>query len=114
MRNSWVQPSLSRDFKLLAAAVLFVLVLISGWVTYRTYNRQSERITNDLEKEAVRIENTISNEMGDASYMLASLGRQIVIDPNRDYTRLAQALKSFDNKSHIYSIFSWTDTDKKL
>jgi len=114
MRNSWVQPSLSRDFKLLAAAVLFVLVLISGWVTYRTYNRQSERITTDLEKEAVRIENTISTEMGDASYMLASLGRQIVIDPNRDYTRLAQALKSFDNKNNIYSIFSWTDTDKKL
>ncbi len=114
MRNSWVQPSLSRDFKLLAAGVLFVLVLISGWVTYRTYNRQSERITTDLEKEAVRIENTILTEMGDASYMLASLGRQIVNDPNRDYTKLAQALKSFDNKNSIYSIFSWTDTDRKL
>lgn len=114
MRSSWVQPSLSRDFKLLAAAVLFVLVLASGWVTYRTYDKQSEHIKIDLEKEAARIENTISTEMSDASYMLSSLGRQIVVDPNRDYTRLAQALKSFDNKNHIYSIFSWTDTDRKL
>ena len=114
MRSSWAQPSLSRDFKLLSMAVLFVLVLISGWVTYRTYDKHSERITVDLEKEAARIENTISTEMGNASFMLASLGRQIAIDPDRDYTKLAQALKSFDNKNHIYSIFSWTDTDKKM
>ncbi|MEQ1790612.1 MAG: cache domain-containing protein, partial [Rickettsiales bacterium] len=68
----------------------------------------------DLKKEAARIEATISTEMGNANYMLSSLGRQIIIDPDRSYTKLAQSLKSFDNKNYIYSIFSWTDTDKKL
>jgi|CXWL01.1.fsa_nt_gi signal transduction histidine kinase len=114
MRNSLAQPSLSRDFVLLSVAVLFVVILISGWVTYKTYNKHSELVTIELEKEAARIESTISTEMGNASYMLASLGRQIIIDPDRDYTKLAQALKSFDNKNHIYSIFSWTNTDKKM
>lgn len=79
-----------------------------------TYERHYEHITADLEKEVARIEATISTEMGNANYMLASLGRQIIISPDHDYTKLAQSLKSFDSKSHVYSIFSWTNTDKKM
>ena len=117
MRISWVQPSLSRDFTLLSVAILFVLGLISGWVTYQTYERHYERVTTDLGKESARIERMLSAEFGDASYMLASLGRQIAIDSDhndRDYTKLAQSLKSFDSKNHIYSILSWVNTDKKM
>jgi signal transduction histidine kinase len=114
-KSSWAQPSLSRDFKLLAAAVLFVFVLISGGITYRTYEKHSERIAVDLEKEAQRIESVISKEMENVSFMLTSLGRQIIIvEPERDYTKISNILKSFDNKNYIYSIFSWTDVDKKL
>lgn len=114
-KSSWAQPSLSRDFKLLAAAVLFVFVLISGGITYRTYEKHSERIAVDLEKEAQRIESVISREMENVSFMLTSLGRQIIIvEPERDYTKISNILKSFDNKNYIYSIFSWTDVDKKL
>lgn len=114
MRSSWVQPSLSRDFALLSVSVLFVLVLISGWITYRTYEKHCERIATDLDKEAKRIDNAISTEMRNANYMLTSLGRQIIISPEHDYTKLAQSLKSFDNKNYIYSIFSWTDINKKM
>ena len=114
MRSSWAQPSLSRDFALLSAAVLFTLVLISGWVTYTTYMRHSERVTSDLEKESIRIERTLASEMNNASYMLTALGRQIVLDPNRDYVRLAQMLKSFDSKGYIYTIFSWVNPDQRL
>ncbi len=114
MRISWAQPSLSRDFALLSMAVLFVLALVSGWVTYETYEKHYKKVTTDLGKEAIRIDRVLSTELGNASYMLASLGRQIIIDPERDYTKLAQSLKAFDNKNHIYSIFSWSNIDKKM
>lgn len=113
--SSWAQPSLARDFKLLAAAVLFVFVLISGGITYRTYEKHSERVAGDLDKEAQRIEGVISKEIENANFMLTSLGRQISAYPEpHDYSRISQLLKAFDNKNYIYSIFSWTDVDKRL
>ncbi len=114
MRFSWAQPSLSRDFVLLSLVVLVALGLISGWVTYSTYEKHYDSITTDLNKESIRIEKVFSTELGDASYMLASLGRQIAIDNERDYTKLAQSLTSFDSKNNIYSILSWINTDKKI
>lgn len=114
MKNSWAQPSLSRDFTLLSAAVLFVLLLVSTWVTYTTYDTHFARVRGDLEKESNRIDRSISMEMENVEYMLSSLGRQIAIDPNRDLTKLAQSLKSFDTKGHVYSIFTWTNNEHKM
>lgn len=91
-----------------------MLTIVSSWITYTTYDKHSRRISAELGKEATRIDNAIAREMGNANYMLSSIGRQIIIDPNRDYTKLAQSLKSFDSKNYIYSIFSWINTDKKL
>lgn len=114
-KSSWAQPSLSRDFKLLALAVLFVFALISGAITYRTYEKHAERVAVDMEMEAQRIEGVISKEMENVGFMLTSLGRQIIIESDQhDYNKISQLLKSFDNKNYIYSIFSWTDVDKKL
>jgi signal transduction histidine kinase len=113
-RHSFAQPSLSRDFAFLSAAVLVILLLVSGWVTYATYNQHIQRVRQDLEKESARVDRAISMEMESIEYMLSSLGRQIAIDPNRDLTKLAQSLKSFDNKGHIYSIFTWTNNDHKM
>jgi signal transduction histidine kinase len=107
MRSSWLQPSLSRDFALLSAAILFILCMISAWVTYATYNTHIKRVEIDLEKEAVRIESTLSTEVERANYMLTALGKQIVLGLGNDLTRLAQVLKSFDSKGNIYSLFSW-------
>ncbi len=107
MRRFWSQPSLSRDFALLSAAILFILCIISAWVTYVTYTSHAERITVELEKEAIRIENTLATEMEGANYMLTALGKQIVLDQHQDLTRLAQMLKSFDSKDNLFSIFSW-------
>ncbi len=114
MRISWAQPSLSRDFTLLSVAVLFMLALVSGWVTYKTYENHYDKITKELAKESLRIERILSMEFGDANYFLASLGRQIVTDPDRDYTKLAKALTSFDSKSSLYVLLSWTNVNKKM
>jgi signal transduction histidine kinase len=114
MRGYWGQPSLSRDFALLSAAVLFLLLLISAWVTYSTYTKNSERIAEDLGKEAARIERTLASEMDSANHMLLALGKQIAIDQARDLVRIAQMLKSFDSKGYIYAVFTLVSPDEKI
>jgi len=114
MKNSWAQPSLSRDFALLSAAILFILCIISVWATFSTYTRHAEMVAVELEKESRRVEAALNLEMDNANYMLNSLGKQIVLDPDRNLVKLAQVLKSFDKKDHIYSILSWVNPDQQL
>lgn len=112
MKNSWAQPSLSRDFALLTGAILFVLFLLSIWVTYVTYTRHSETIVYDLEKEAVRIEYRLDAEIERAGFLLSSIGRQITLENSKDLVRIAQLLKAFDNKTGIYPILTWIGPEK--
>ena len=114
MRGYWGQPSLSRDFALLSAAVLFLLLLISAWVTYSSYEKNSERIAEELGKEAARIERTLAGEMGAANHMLVALGKQVVLDPSHDLIRVAQMLKSFDSKGYIYAVFTLVNPEEKI
>jgi len=114
MKHSWTQPSLSRDFALLSASVLFVLCIISTWVTYATYTAHVQAVTADLEKESKQLETAIAMQMDDASYMLSSLGKQIVLEPDHNLTRLAQMLKSFDKKDYRYSILTWINPESQM
>jgi signal transduction histidine kinase len=114
MKKTWAQPSLSRDFALLSAAILFILFLISVWITYVTYTKQTETIVYDLEKEAVRIENLLEAEIERANYLLNAMGQQIALGGGQDLVSIARMLKAFDNTGNIYSIFSWIGTDQKI
>ncbi len=114
MKNTWSQPSLSRDFALLAAAILFVLFLISAWVSYATYNRHASMVSRDLKREAVRIEHMLASEMETASYMLTSLGRQIILNKDQELVSIAKILKSFDSRGYIYSIFSFINDRQRV
>lgn len=114
MRNSWAQPSLSRDFALLSLAILFILCIISAWVTFSTYTIHSEHITADLEKESIRIERTLATEMENANYILTALGKQIAVDPDRNLVRMAHMLKSFASKGYVYTLFSWVNPQQQL
>jgi signal transduction histidine kinase len=114
MKNYWTQPSLSRDFALLSAAVFCVLLLVSMWVTYATYTHHSQKIAEELETESNRIELTLANQMESANYLLTALGRQIVVNNARDLVELAQILKSYDAKGQMYAIFNWINVDQKI
>ena len=107
MKNTWAQPSLSRDFALLSAAIVFVLSIISLVITFTTYTTHSEQVANEMEKESIRIEQALSDEMVNANYVLNALGKYIVLEPSRDPIKLAQILKSFDSNDYIYSILEW-------
>ena len=114
MRGYRGQPSLSRDFALLSAAVLFLLLLISAWVTYSSYEAHADRISDEMGKEAARIERTVASEMGAANYMLLALGKQVVLDPQRDLVRVAQMMKAFDSKGYIYAVFTLVNPEEKI
>lgn len=114
MFNLKTQPSLSRDFAILSSAILFVLCIISLSVTYSTYTGHAESVVLSMEKESERIDVALATEMQSASYLLSALGKQIVLDDERDLVRLAQVMKSFDNKDYIYSILSWISPEQML
>ena len=114
MKNYWTQPSLSRDFALLSVAIFSVLFLLSAWVTFVTYGRHTERITQELKTESNRIEQTLGGEMERASYLLTALGKQVVVNNMRDMVELAQIFKSYDAKEQIYAVFSWINAEQKL
>ncbi len=114
MKNYWTQPSLSRDFALLSAAVFCVLFMVSMWVTYVTYSHHTQRIATDLQTESNCIEMTLAAEMESANYLLTALGRQIVVNNARDLVELAQILKSYDAKGQMYAVFNWISVDQKI
>jgi len=114
MKNSWSQPSLSRDFALLAAAILFILFLISAWVSYSTFNRHSKYVLKALDHQATRIESVIDFDLENSNYMLTSLGKQIILDRTQNLTSIAQILKSFDSRGYIYSTFSFINPEQQI
>lgn len=114
MKSSWSHPSLSRDFALLAAAILCVLFFISAWVSYTTYTKHSAQVSHTLEQESAHIEYMLQQEIEDAGYMLTSLGRQIILDKNNELLAIAKILKSFDSRGHLYSAFSYINNQEKV
>src|SRR5277367_221662 len=109
MKAKWSKPSLLRDFAVLAALIVFVLSLVSLWVTYETYQDHSERIVKQLETEATRIDRAMILEIEHASYLLEALGRQVAhMDPS-DLNSIALLLRSFDTTATLHHVFSWID-----
>lgn len=114
MKFSWTRPSLSRDFVLLSAVIVFLLMMVSMWLAYETFDEHSRNIAADLEREARRIDHTLTIEIENASYLLKSLGMQIATGTSRNPTQVADVLKSFDMNPSIYHMFSWINADQQL
>lgn len=112
MEQLWSQKSsVTRDFSLLSAVIVFIALLTSIWVTYETYTEQSTKISAELEQEALRIERGFQSEIERASYLLEAIGRQILQRGTEDKQVIAQMLRSFDTGSDYYSVFLWIDPD---
>jgi signal transduction histidine kinase len=107
MQVTWSKPSLLRDFAVLAALIVFVLSLVSLWVTYETYQDHSERIVKQLENEATRVDRAMILEIEHSSYLLDSLGRQITHIGPEDLNSIALLLRSFDTTATLHHVFSW-------
>jgi signal transduction histidine kinase len=112
MRFNWSKSSLLRDFALLSTLIIFVLGLVTLWVTYETYEDQSQRIVHQLETESTRIDRAMILEIEHSSYLLQSLGRQISHMDVHDLNSIALLLRSFDTTATLHNVFSWIDENQ--
>lgn len=114
MKTSLVQPSLSRDFAILTGVILFVLLLLSMWITWSTHAEQSQEIVNQLEKETERIDRTLEREIFNASYLLDAIGHQIRNMDKPDKRSIAKILQAYQSHNRVYAIWAWTDDTQSL
>lgn len=114
MKSSLIQPSLSRDFAILTGSILFVLLILSLWITWSTHAEQSTRIIDQLEKETDRIDRTLEREMHHASYLLDAIGKQIRGLEQHDNRGIAKILQTYQSHNRVYAIWAWTDATQSV
>lgn len=109
------QPSLSREFTLIALFIVFILLLVSVWIVWRTYEYNGDRVLKQLENESLRIDRALIVEIENASYILESVGRQIAAMKDPSLQDIDQLLKSFDRRDYAKnSFFSWANEKQML
>ena len=109
------QPSLSRDFTLLSLFIIFVLVLVSGWVTIETLQSYRRDVAKQMESESLRLDRALIVEIENASYILESVGRQIQATSTVNQESIAQLFFSFaKTEGPKRSIFSWATKEQIL
>ncbi len=108
------QPSLSRDFTLLSAFIVFILILVSVWVTVETRSTYTHEVQKQMESEALRLDRGLIVEIENASYILESVGRQIESTSAKE-DNVAQLFFSFaKSEGSQRSIFSWVNKAQML
>lgn len=108
------QPSLSRDFAVLSVFILFILAIVSAWVTVETISNYNKDVQKQLESEALRLDRGLIVEIENASYILESVGRQIQATGDKPET-IAQLFFSFaKTEGPKRSIFSWVNKNQML
>ena len=109
------KPSLYRDFALLSAMIIFVLLLVSLWIVYKTYQSHSKDILQQLENEAIRIDRALIIEIEEASYLLESIGRQIDTSRGDLEPQIQRLFGSFaSNQPLSSSEFYWIDANQRI
>ncbi len=114
VRTSWAQPSLSRDFALLATAIIFIMLLMSAWVAWVTYLKHSERLISELELETERIERILDGQIVSADYLLSAIGRQLSTSNTTDLPAVARLLQNYAAGNPKYALWSWADTTQHI
>jgi len=114
MKPIWTKPSLSQDFLLISGVIVFILFLVSIWVTYESYLAHSEKVFKQLESEATRIDRTIIITIENGSYVLESIGRQMVHSGVDNLYEVARLLQSLDGNTAKQNVFSWVDASQQI
>jgi two-component system sensor histidine kinase ChiS len=114
MKTSIAQPSLSRDFALLSGVILFILVLLSLWVAWSSYEDESKRILHELNLEADRIDRTLEREITSTSYLLNAIGHQLMITDPADHRKIAKILQNYHANSRVFAVWSWADANQNI
>ena len=109
------QPSLNRDFTLLSLFILFVLLLVSAWVSIETTHNYRREVDKQMESESLRLDRALIVQVENASYLLESVGRQIAASGTNNQEAIAQLFFSFaKTEGPKRSNFSWINKDQML
>jgi hypothetical protein len=107
--------SLERDLKFLLACILLFGLLASGWITYATYREQTRISIHEIENDALRVDRHMLLTVENASYLLESLGRQILTLGPEKLTDITQLLTSFHRTSGADTdVLSWISNQQEL
>lgn len=107
-------PSLSRDFVLIALVIIIALGVVSLWVSLDTYETHSESIVADMDTEANRIDRSLIGQIESASYVLESLARQVSQQGPENLSMTSSLLRSFTNQSRPEDVFAWVDGSQQI
>lgn len=107
-------PSLSRDFVLIALVIIIALGVVSLWVSLDTYETHSESIVADMDTEANRIDRSLISQIENASYVLESLARQVSQQGPENLSMTSSLLRSFTNQSRPEDVFAWVDGAQQI
>ncbi len=108
------ESSLSRDFTLISAVIIVVVVALSAVLSWETISYRQQTIEQNLEIESVRIDKSTIIALDNASYMIESISRQISFSGASDLDELSQTFHSFDINPKLYVLFAWIDNQDKL
>ncbi|MFN7452816.1 MAG: hypothetical protein ACK5ZH_05145 [Alphaproteobacteria bacterium] len=109
------QPSLHRDFALLSLFIIVTFFLVAAWVAYETFEDHTEKVINQMEGDALRIDRTLLVTIENNAYLLESLGRQILAGDPKDLDAIARLFRSFDKRGEVgYNIFLWADAQQGI
>lgn len=114
MNKMKTQPSLSRDFTLLAFFIVFILLLTSVWVTFQAFKNYEQDTLERMQSEALRIDRGLIVQLENSAYLLESLGRQIQATGTNP-EGIAQLFFSFaKSENPKRAIFSWVNKDQMI
>ena len=107
--------SLNRDFTLLSLFILFVVLIVSAWIAYETYEQHAGKIIEQMERDSARIDHELTREIAHHGTIVESIGRQIAASNASDLSAIAQLFRAYDKKENLRSpILSWLDKDQLM
>jgi signal transduction histidine kinase len=109
-----IRSSFSRDFFVLAAAVTFLLLLLTFWIAYDTYRDHQHSLVEQMDVYSSRMDRTLVQDIEQASYLLESISRQIPHVKTENLTSIARLLRSFDTENTVFNLFGWVDNQQRI
>jgi hypothetical protein len=114
MKQFFGRTSLSRDFALISAIIIFLVFMISLWVAYKTYETHAERIAEQLAADSDRVDEVLASQIGNAVIILESLGKYIAQQDTIDDARIAEILKTYSLQQTYFSSIVWINQDQQV
>lgn len=119
MRVSLNRKSIQRDFVALASTILFAVVLLSSWFSWKIFNNHSESVIDKLHTQAARLERTFAERMDYSSYLMEYLNTRIIENGPEDLPFIDELLSSFRLNTEVndkiaWNMFSWVNNHSEL